>query len=54
MAAVVASDPLYRLDPGATSPRIISTFQDVRRELLPSLATTLALILVGPPERDPG
>jgi TonB family protein len=39
MAAVVTTDPLYKLDAGATSPRILAAFQDVRRDMLPSLTT---------------
>ncbi len=41
MAAVVTSDPLYRLDSGANSPRIVSAFQDVRRDLLPALTSEI-------------
>jgi Gram-negative bacterial TonB protein C-terminal len=41
MAAVVASDPLYRLEASATSPRILTAFQEVRRELLPALTSTI-------------
>lgn len=41
MAAVVTSDPLYRLEASSTSPRILTAFQDVRRELLPALTSKL-------------
>src|SRR5688500_11342199 len=41
MGIVVKSDPLYTLDAGATPPRIVSAFTEVRRELLPQIATTL-------------
>jgi hypothetical protein len=41
MGVVVKSDPLYTLDAGATPPRVVSAFTEVRRELLPQIATTL-------------
>jgi soluble cytochrome b562 len=41
MGAVVKSDPLYTLDAGATPPRVVNAFTEVRRELLPQLATQL-------------
>ena len=41
MGIVVKSDPLYTLDAGATPPRVVSAFTEVRRELLPQIATTL-------------
>ena len=37
MAAAIAADPLYRPDANATSPRIMTTFQEVRRDVLPGL-----------------
>ena len=37
MAAAIAADPLYKPDANATSPRIVSTFQEVRRDVLPGL-----------------
>jgi len=41
MGVVVKSDPLYTLDAGATPPRVVTAFTEVRRELLPQIATTL-------------
>ena len=41
MGVVVKSDPLYTLDAGATPPRVVAAFTEVRRELLPQIATTL-------------
>ncbi|HEY8551807.1 MAG TPA: energy transducer TonB [Vicinamibacterales bacterium] len=41
IAAVVNSDPLYRLDESTASPRVVAAFQDVRRDLLPALATQI-------------
>lgn len=41
MGTVVKSDPLYTLDAGATPPRVVTAFTEVRRELLPQIATTL-------------
>ena len=41
MGIVVKSDPLYTLDAGSTPPRVVSAFTEVRRELLPQIATTL-------------
>jgi hypothetical protein len=41
MGVVVKSDPLYTLDAGSTPPRVVTAFTEVRRELLPQLATTL-------------
>jgi TonB family protein len=41
MAAAINADPLYRLDANATSPRILTTFQEVRRERLPGLTSEL-------------
>ena len=41
MGAVVKSDPLYTLDAGSTPPRVVNAFTEVRRELLPQLATQL-------------
>jgi TonB family protein len=37
MAAAIAAEPLYKPDASATSPRIMSTFQEVRRDVLPGL-----------------
>jgi TonB family protein len=37
MAAAITADPLYKPDASATSPRIVSTFQEVRRDVLPGL-----------------
>jgi TonB family protein len=37
MAAAITADPLYKPDANATSPRIMSTFQEVRRDVLPGL-----------------
>jgi TonB family protein len=37
MAAAITADPLYKPDANATSPRIVSTFQEVRRDVLPGL-----------------
>lgn len=41
MAVVVKSDPLYTLDAGSTPPRVLNAFTEVRRELLPQIATQL-------------
>jgi hypothetical protein len=41
MGVVVKSDPLYTLDTAATPPRVVATFTEVRRELLPQIATQL-------------
>lgn len=41
MGIVVKSDPLYTLDAGATPPRVVTAFTEVRRELLPQIATQL-------------
>lgn len=41
MALVVKSDPLYTLDAGATPPRVVTAFTEVRRDLLPQLATQI-------------
>ena len=41
MGVVVKSDPLYTLDAGATPPRVVAAFTEVRRELLPQIATNL-------------
>lgn len=41
MGAVVKSDPLYTLDSASTPPRVVNAFTEVRRELLPQLATQL-------------
>jgi TonB family protein len=41
MAAAITADPLYKPDANATSPRIVSTFQDVRRDVLPALTGEL-------------
>lgn len=41
MGVVVKSDPLYTLDAGGTPPRVVSAFTEVRREMLPQIATTL-------------
>lgn len=41
MGAVVKSDPLYTLDAASTPPRVVNAFTEVRRELLPQLATQL-------------
>ncbi len=41
MAAVVKADPLYTLDENSTSPRILASFRDVRRELLPEIVGTV-------------
>jgi hypothetical protein len=41
MGTVVKSDPLYTLDAGATPPRVVTAFTEVRRDLLPQIATTL-------------
>jgi hypothetical protein len=41
MGTVVKSDPLYTLDAGATPPRVLRVFTEVRRELLPQLASQL-------------
>jgi len=41
MGVVVKSDPLYTLDAGATPPRVVTAFTEVRRELLPQIATQL-------------
>ena len=41
MGVVVKSDPLYTLDTNATPPRVVTAFTEVRRELLPQLATQL-------------
>jgi hypothetical protein len=41
MATVVKSDPLYTLDSGSTPPRVLTAFTEVRRELLPQIATQL-------------
>jgi hypothetical protein len=41
MGIVVKSDPMYTLDAGATPPRVVTAFTEVRRELLPQIATQL-------------
>jgi TonB family protein len=41
MVAAITAEPLYRLDASNTSPRIITTFQDVRRDVLPGLTGEL-------------
>src|SRR5688572_14609777 len=41
MGIVVKSDPLYTLDAGSTPPRVLTAFTEVRRELLPQIATQL-------------
>jgi hypothetical protein len=41
MGVVVKSDPMYTLDAGATPPRVVAAFTEVRRELLPQIATEL-------------
>ncbi len=41
MGVVVKSDPLYTLDTSATPPRVVAAFTEVRRDLLPQLATQL-------------
>ena len=41
MGVVVKSDPLYTLDTAATPPRVVTAFTEVRRELLPQIATQL-------------
>lgn len=41
MGIVVKSDPLYTLDAAATPPRVVTAFTEVRRELLPQIATQL-------------
>ena len=41
MGVVVKSDPLYTLEAGATPPRVLNAFTEVRRELLPQIATQL-------------
>jgi hypothetical protein len=41
MGVVVKSDPLYTLDAGATPPRVVTAFTEVRRDLLPQIATQL-------------
>jgi hypothetical protein len=41
MGVVVKSDPLYTLDAGSTPPRVVTAFTEVRRELLPQIATQL-------------
>lgn len=37
MAAAISADPLYKPDANSTSPRIMTTFQEVRRDVLPGL-----------------
>lgn len=41
MGIVVKSDPMYTLDTGSTPPRVLTAFTEVRRELLPQIATEL-------------
>ena len=41
MGVVVKSDPLYTLDTSGTPPRVVAAFTEVRRDLLPQLATQL-------------
>jgi Gram-negative bacterial TonB protein C-terminal len=41
MGMVVKSDPLYTLDVGGTPPRVVAAFTEVRRDLLPQIATQL-------------
>ena len=41
MGIVVKSDPMYTLDAGSTPPRVVTAFTEVRRELLPQIATQL-------------
>ena len=40
IAAVIAADPLFRPEPSETSPRVRTMFADVRKRMLPDLATT--------------
>lgn len=41
ISAVVTADPLYKLDENNTSPRVLTAFQTVRRELLPDILTRI-------------
>jgi TonB family protein len=41
IGAVVTADPLYKLDENNTSPRVLTAFQTVRRELLPDILTRI-------------
>jgi hypothetical protein len=39
--AVVTADPLFKLDPDTTSPRVVDAFRGVRREVLPDVTTSI-------------
>jgi TonB family protein len=41
ITAVVTADPLYKLDPDTTSPRVVDAFRNVRREVLPDVTTAI-------------
>jgi hypothetical protein len=41
IGAVVTADPLYKLDENNTSPRVLTAFQNVRRELLPDIMQSI-------------
>lgn len=41
ISAVVTADPLYKLDENATSPRVLTAFRTVRREILPDILTNI-------------
>lgn len=41
IGAVVTADPLYKLDEDNTSPRVVTAFRGVRRELLPDIVHSI-------------
>ncbi len=41
ITAVVTADPLFKLDPDTTSPRVVDAFRNVRREVLPDITNAI-------------
>jgi tetratricopeptide (TPR) repeat protein len=41
ISAVVTADPLYKLDENTTSPRVMTAFRTVRREVLPDILNNI-------------
>jgi hypothetical protein len=41
ISAVVTADPLYKLDENTTSPRVVTAFRAVRREVLPDIVNNI-------------
>src|SRR5262249_38624352 len=41
ITAVVTADPLFKLDPDSTSPRVVDAFRNVRREVLPDVTNAI-------------